>query len=218
MLPDPFRLAVAFVPLAAYCLLIALLNARRKPFITTGGCDLAALGAALSGLVLVGPIELFRPQAASAEFGSYVWLFLLVFYWLWVWLAVLIARPRLVIYNISDSELRPILSEAARSIDSEARWAGDSLALPKVGVLLHVEQSEFMRNVSLISSGPGQELGGWRRLGGELNERLQSLQVERNPRALGISLVALALMALCTAHLLSDPVRVAQAVREVLSY
>ena len=71
-------------------------------------------------MVLVGPIELFRPEAAIAEFGGYVWLFLLVFYWLWVWLAVLVARPRLVVYNISAEELRPVLAEAARA----ARPAG----------------------------------------------------------------------------------------------
>ena len=81
MLPDPLRLAIALVPLAAYCLVLGILNARRRPFLTSGGADLATLGAALTGLVLIGPIELFRPEKASAEFGSYVWLFLLVFYW-----------------------------------------------------------------------------------------------------------------------------------------
>src|SRR5690349_20902435 len=104
-LPDPLRLAIALVPLAAYFLLLALVNARRRPFVTTGGCDLAVLGAALSGMVLVGPIELFRPEAAAAEFGGYVWVFLIVFYWLCVWLAVLVARPRLVVYNITAEEL-----------------------------------------------------------------------------------------------------------------
>ena len=218
MIPDPFRLAVAVVPLAAYCASIALVNARRKPFITTGGCDLAALGAALTGLVLVGPIELFRPQVASAEYGSYVWLFLLIFYWLWLWLAVLLTRPRLVVYNVSDVELRPVLSEAARKIDPEARWAGDSLALPKLGVHLHVESFEFMRNVSLISNGAGQDLAGWRRLGGELHQRLQSLNVGRSPRSIAFFLIALLLMTLSTLHLAANPNQVAQAVREVFTY
>ncbi|NOY29544.1 MAG: hypothetical protein GXP28_05015 [Planctomycetes bacterium] len=139
MLPDPLRLAIAFVPLASYCFLLGLINARRRPFLTTGGADLAALGAALSGFVLVGPIELFRPEAASAEYGSYVWAFLLVFYWLSIWLTVLLVRPRLVVYNISEEELRPILAEAARAIDPQARWAGESLSLPTLGVQLHLE-------------------------------------------------------------------------------
>jgi len=218
MLPDPLRLTIALVPLASYCLLIALLNARRRPFLTTGGADLAALGAALSGLVLVGPIELFRPEAASAEYGSYVWLFLLVFYWLCVWLLVLLGRPRLVVYNISCEELRPVLAEAARAIDAQARWAGDSLALPTLGVQLHLESFDFMRHVSLISSGTEQNLNGWKQLAWQLKQRLEPLRVEPNPRALGLVLFAIALFAASTSHMLSNPQRVAQAMQELFTY
>ncbi len=218
MLPDPLRLAIALVPLAAYCLVLGILNARRRPFLTSGGADLAALGAALTGLVLIGPIELFRPEQASAEFGSYVWLFLLVFYWLCLWLTALIARPRLVVYNISGDELRPILAETARIIDAQARWAGDSLSLPNLGVQLHVESFEIMRHVSLIASGEKQDLAGWRKLAGELFQRLEPLRVAPNPRALGIVLLAIALMSASIAHMLAHPQLVAQAVEEIFSY
>ena len=218
MLPDPLRLTIALVPLASYGLLIGLLNARRRPFITTGGSDLSALGAALSGLILVGPIELFRPEAASAEFGSYVWLFLLVFYWLCVWLAVLLAKPRLVIYNISTDELRPVLAETARTIDPQARWAGDSLALPTLGVQLHLESFDLMRNVSLVASGSDQNLAGWRQLAGELYQRLKPLRVASNPRALGILLAALVFMIVSTSLMLANPQQVAQAMQEIFTY
>lgn len=217
MLPDPLRLAIALVPLGAYFVLIGLLNARRKPFVTSGGSDLAALGAAASGLVLVGPIELFRPEAASAEFGKYVWLFLLVFYWLWVWLAVLLGRPRLVIYNISGEELRPLLAEAARQIDPQSRWAGDSLALPSLGVQLHVESWDVMRHVSLVSNGSRQSIDGWRQLSAALRDRLGQLQVSRNPRALGLLVIAAALIGISITHMLNHPDRVAQAVEEMFS-
>ena len=218
MLPDPLRLAIALVPLAAYCLVLGILNARRRPFLTSGGADLAALGAALTGLVLIGPIELFRPEQASAEFGSYVWLFLVVFYWLCLWLTALVARPRLVVYNISGDELRPILAETARIIDAQARWAGDSLSLPNLGVQLHVESFEIMRHVSLIASGEKQDLAGWRQLAGELFQRLEPLRVAPNPRALGIVLLAIALMSASIAHMLAHPQLVAQAVEEIFSY
>ena len=218
MLPDPLRLAIAFVPLAAYCLVLGILNARRRPFLTSGGADLAALGAALTGLVLIGPIELFRPEKASAEFGSYVWLFLVVFYWLCLWLTALVARPRLVVYNISGEELRPILAETARIIDAQARWAGDSLSLPNLGVQLHVESFEIMRHVSLIASGEKQDLAGWRQLAGELFQRLKPLRVAPNPRALGIVLLAIALMSASIVHMLAHPQLVAQAVEEIFSY
>jgi hypothetical protein len=218
MIPDPLRLAIALVPLAAYCVLLGLINARRRPFITTGGCDLAALGAALSGLILVGPIELFRPEAASAEFGGYVWLFLLVFYWLWVWLAVLVARPRLVVYNIRGEELRPVLAEVARKLDSHARWAGDSLSLPNLGVTFHIECFEIMRHCSLVSSGGKQDMEGWQRVSAELRTELAMQRVSPNPRALGLMLAATALFAVSVLHMLNHPHEVAQAVNEMTSF
>ena len=217
-MPDPLRLTIALVPLASYALLIGLINARRRPFITTGGADLAALGTALSGLILVGPIELFRPEAASAEYGRYVWIFMLVFYWLCVLLAVLLSKPRLVVYNISIDELRPILAETARSIDAQARWAGDSLALPTLGVQLHLQSFELMRNVSLVSSGDAQDLAGWRKLGSNLYQRLRPLRVAPNPRSLGILLAAIALFTASTARMLANPEHVAQAVQEIFTY
>jgi hypothetical protein len=218
MLPDALRLAIALVPLAAYCLLLALVNARRRPFATTGGCDLATLGAALSGFVLVGPIELFRPEAASAEFGGYVWLFLLVFYWLWVWLAVLVARPRLVVYNVSSQELRPIVAETARRLDPQARWAGDSLSLPTLGVSLNMECFEIMRHGSLIAAGGKQNVAGWKQLSAELRTQLATLRVGRNPRALGFTLVAIALLVVSINQMKSNPQEVAQSMHEMLNF
>ena len=113
---------------------------RRRPFLTSGGSDLTALGVALSGLMFVGPLELFRPEAATREFGNYIWLFLLLFYWLWLLLVVLLARPRLVVYNISMEELHPVLAEAAGRLDPDARWAGNHLTLPRLGVQLASRQ------------------------------------------------------------------------------
>jgi hypothetical protein len=218
MIPDPLRLAIALVPLAAYFLLLALVNMRRRPFVTTGGCDLAALGGALSGMMLVGPIELFRPEAASTDYGGYVWLFMVVFYWLCVWLAVLVARPRLVVYNISAEELRPVLAEAAREVDPQARWAGDSLALPTLGVALHMESFDIMRHASIKSSGGKQNLAGWKRLSAELRNQLATLRVGRNPRALGFTLAAIGLITLSIVHMLNGPDQVAEAVQEMLSF
>lgn len=218
MIPDPFRLAIALVPLAAYCVLLGLVNARRRPFVTTGGCDLAALGAALSGLVLVGPIELFRPEEASAQFGSFVWLFLLVFYWLCVWLAVLIAKPRLVVYNIREEELRPVLAEVARKLDPQSRWAGDSLAMPTLGVQLHLECFEIMRHSSLVASGIKQNMAGWQQLSAELRTQLATLRVGANPRSLGLTLSAIALLAISITQMLVQPHEVAAAMKEMLSF
>jgi hypothetical protein len=218
MFVDPFRLSIALVPLAAYLLLLALVNLRRRPFPTTGGSDLAALGVALSGLAFVGPIDLFRPEAATAEFGNYIWIVMLAFYWLWVLLAVLVARPRLVVYNVSAEELHPVLAEAAARLDADSRWAGNSLALPNLGVQLHLESFDLMRNVSLVASGNRQNLDGWRQLARELMTALRPVRVKPNPRGVGLLLVAILLMTGSLASLVSHPKELAYGVKEVFAF
>lgn len=215
---DPFRLAIAIVPVAAYVLLLGLVNFRRRPFLTSGGADLAALGLALSGLMFVGPLELFRPEAATRSFGNYIWLFLLLFYWLWLVLLVLLSRPRLVIYNISIEELHPVLAETAARLDLSARWAGNHLSLPTLGVQLHLDSLDLMRNVSLVSGGGRQNIDGWRRLSRELGHSLRTVRVKSNPRAIGFLIVSLLLLAISVTQLLSHPEGMAQAMNEVFSY
>jgi hypothetical protein len=218
MLFDPFRLAIALVPLAAYLLLLALVNLRRRPFLTSGGSDLAALGVALTGLAFVGPLELFRPDAATTEFGNYIWPIMVMFYWLWVLLVILAGRPRLVVYNVSSEELHPVLAEAASRLDADSRWAGNSLSLPNLGVQLHLESFDLMRNVSLASSGSRQNLDGWRELARELAAALRPVRVKPNPRGVGFLLLALVLLAGSLASLVNHPNELAYAVEEVFAF
>jgi hypothetical protein len=168
--------------------------------------------------MFVGPLELFRPEAATREFGNWIWLFLMLFYWLCLLLLVLLARPRLVVYNISMEELHPLLAEAAGRLDPEARWAGNHLTLPKLGVQLHLDSFDAMRNVSLASSGSRQNIDGWRRLARELSRSLAPMRVKRNPRAIGLLIVSLALLAVSVTQLVKHPVETAQAMSEVFAY
>jgi hypothetical protein len=218
MIVDPFRLAIALVPVAAYALVLAWINQRRRPFLTSGGSDLTALGVALSGLMFVGPLELFRPEAATREFGNTIWVFLVLFYWLCLLLVVLLARPRLVVYNISMEELHPVVADAAGRLDPEARWAGNHLMLPKLGVQLHLDSFDAVRNVSLVSSGGQQNIDGWRRLARELSRSLAPIRVKRNPHAIGLMLVSVLLLAVSVMQLLSYPEKTLEAMREVLAY
>ena len=218
MTVDPFRLAIALVPLAAYALLLGFINARRRPFATSGGSDLTALGVALTGLVFVGPLELFRPMSATREMGNYIWLMLLLFYWLWLLLVVLLSRPRLVVYNISMEELHPVLAEVASRIDPDARWSANHLTLPRLGVQLHLDSLDIMRNVSLVSSGGRQNIDGWRKLARELRPALATVRVKSNPRALGLLIVSLALFALTLTQLFMRPEALMQAMNEVFAY
>lgn len=218
MMVDPLRLAIALVPLAAYGFILTWINAGRRPFLTSGGCDLLALGIAVSGLIFVGPLELFRPESATRSFGNFIWLFLLLFYGLWLLLVVLLGRPRLVVYNIRHEELHPVLAEIASRLDPAARWAGNHLSLPGLNVQLHLDSFELMRNVSLVSSGGRQSIEGWRRLAAELGPALRRIRVRRNPRSIGFLAISLALLTASIWQLLSRPEAVPQSLNEIFAF
>lgn len=105
---------------------------------------------------------------------------MLVFYGLCVSLLVLLMRPRLVIYNISMEELRPILTKVALNLDAKSRWSGDALLLPSLNVHLHAEPVEWIRNVQLSSGGNQQSYEGWKKLELELEQALRKLAVRPN--------------------------------------
>lgn len=212
---DPLHFVIGVGPLAVYLLLIGILNYSRRPFLTTGSRDATALGVAISGLIIAGPMELFMPPAAADRFSGWVWILLLMFYGLCVSLCILLMRPRLVIYNISADQLRPILMAAVHEIDKESRWAGDSLSVPALGIQLHVEPS-ILRNVQLVSSGPRQNLDGWARLEQKLGEALAPIRSSRNPVGLGMMIIAGLIGLSCAIWMVSSPESVAQSLTEML--
>ncbi len=213
---DPLHLSLSLGPLGVYLMVVGTVNLRRRPMLVSGTSDFAAITIALSGLVVAGPMELFMPEVALAQFGPYIWLLLISFYVLCVALIVLLARPRLVVYNVSMRQLRPLLTEVAQGLDAEARWAGDSLAMPGLGVQLHLEPFATMRNVSLLAVGRHQDLNGWAHLSAALRENLSKIEVRANPR--GYSLTAFGVLMLCLVvwKISVDPQQVAQQLREML--
>jgi hypothetical protein len=170
------------------------------------------LALAVLGLMVVGPRELFFPLAASIRFGAHVWALMIGLYVLFVIFLILFLRPRLVIYNISTEELRPILADLAGTLDADARWAGDSLWLPSLGVQLHVDCVGKMRNVTLASSGPVQNHQGWRRLELALQAALAQVEVPRNVRAMSLISAAVIILLFLMLAVSSDPQDVAQAI------
>lgn len=215
---DPVRFSIAMVPLAAYLAVIGWINCRRTPLVASGASEIAALGLGLLGLVFVGPIELFRPEPATYQFLNYVWVVLLALYLLWVVLAAMISRPRLVVYNLTPEELRPVLSEAASVVDSSFRWAGDALVLPKLGVQLHIDGFGLLRNTSLVSSGPRQSLEGWHRLARQLRANLRGVRVSPHPPAIALILLAVLLVVTCEARLIAGHDQIAEALREIFAF
>jgi len=169
---EAFQLCVALGPVAVYLLLLGTVSLSRRPLLVSGVRDAAALALAVSGMALIGPIELFVPFDAAGQFGPYMWVLLLALYAMGAALWLLVLRPRLVIYNVSVDFLRPILAEVVSRLDADARWAGDSLAIPELGVQLCMDGSGLLRGVSLVSAGGRQEPAGWRRLESALGAAL----------------------------------------------
>jgi len=213
---DPFRLCLALGPVAVYVLLLGTINLSRRPFLVTGTRDAAALGLAVAGFLIIGPIELFFPDAAAVRFGPYVWLLLLAFYVMCLVLVLLLLRPRLIIYNMRADQVRPLLADLASELDTDARWAGDSLSLPALGVQLHIDNIAAMRNVSLVSLGPNQNHAGWKRLELALGAVLSRQEVRRNPRGISLLSAGVLISVALVWAIARDPHAVAQTLFDML--
>ena len=209
---DPFRLTLALGPAAIYLLLLGMINLSRRPLLLSGGRDAAALALAVTGMLIVGPFELFLPQASVMRYGPYVWVMVLTFYGLSIAMGILMLRPRLVIYNISADKLRPILAEVVASLDSDARWAGDSLVLPNLAVQLSIDNFRTMRNVSLKSVSGNQDLHGWRRLEQGLAGALSQETVSRSPRGLVLIFAGLLILGGLAMVIYRDPQAITQSI------
>ncbi len=208
---DPLHFCIAVAPLAVYLLLLGVMNLRGRPFVTTGARDAAALGIGLVGFVIAGPMELFFPEGAASRFGGWVWVMLIVFYGLCVSLAVLLMRSRIVVYNVSLEQLRPILTSVAMKLDKRSRWTGDSLLMPDQRVHLHVEPVSALKNVQLTAGGSQQSYEGWQALESELNIALKRLPVGPNLVGVPFLIVSGALAVGAATWMLQDQQAVAQA-------
>ena len=216
---DPFRLCLALGPLAIYLLLLGSINFWRRPFITTGARDVAALGIGISGLVLVGPIELLTPDTLPPPFDELLWVFWLTIatlYFLVFSLIVLSVRPRISIYNVASDELRAVLARVAPVLDPQARWAGSSLVLPGLGVELFLDDFVVLRHVSLVPLGTSQSYRGWRQLERALSAALRGQRSSISPAAFSFLLLGSMMLAAILVSWSRNPQAVAKAFREML--
>ena len=216
---DPFRLCLALGPLAIYLSLMGVLNLGRRPFLTSSARDIAAVGIALSGLIIVGPLELFLPHLLAVRFGDYLWLYwllLISFYFSTLTLLVLSARPRISLYNLSREEARELVANVATNLDPASTWAGDSLVIPALQVQLHLDPFLPLKSVALSPVGPRQSLQGWKRLELALAAALRQTEVAPNPAGVSFLLMGILLFAAILTGWISDPQAVAKAFGEVL--
>jgi hypothetical protein len=215
---DSLHLSIALGPLAIYFLVLGLLNLTPRPFLTTGARDWAVLGLAVSGFVVVGPMELFFPENAATTFGTFAWALMLALYGLFVLLTCLLSRPRLVIYNLTADELRGVLDESLPKLDADARWAGDNLLLPNVGVQAHLEPFAALKNVQIVASGPRQNYMGWRNFELHLATALRPMRVAPNPYGITQLFFAGVMVLAIIIWVAGDQQAVAQSLHEMLRW
>ena len=182
---------IVVLPLSVYLTVLGSLHLRRCPFVTTHGRDIAILAVAISGFVVIGPMELFFPENAVARFGPYVWLMLLAFYGLIVSLLSMLLRPGLVIYNVREDQIRPVLSDVISKLD-KPHWSGENVRLPNLKVHFQLEAHPWLRTVQLVSTGRHQNLVGWRQL--ELELRNVIGHVPSHPNLFGPLFIASAIL------------------------
>ncbi|MBX3419300.1 MAG: hypothetical protein KF851_16975 [Pirellulaceae bacterium] len=156
------------------------------------------------------------PEAVAIRFGPYVWLFLLVFYGLCISLIVLLLRPRIVVYNATIEQIRPLITDIAKSFDQKSRWTGDSMIIPNRRVHFHVEAVDWLRNVQIVATGNDQSYDGWRAVEKKLREATQDSRVPPNFWGTGFLLASLTLAILSGVLLFQNQVEVAAAFRDFL--
>ena len=213
---DPLHLCVALTPLSLYLLFAAWVNLRTRPFMLGGLVDSLLLALGISGLVVAGPLELFLPESAAFRFGPSVWLLLIVLYFLAAALIILSQRPRIIVYNTTAEELRPIIATIVQQLDETARWAGDSVALPKLGVQLHLDRSPTLRNVQLVSTGAVQNFEGWTQIERKLKSQLSEIQTRPGRQGSALLMMGMLMILIVAMALVVDRASIAQSLQEML--
>lgn len=191
---DVIPLWAAFAPLGCYLLLLGAAHAARRPVAWSGTWDGLLLGASVAGLVLVGPVALLQPATGHSAWNVVL---LLLVAGLFMALGMLVSRPRLVIYNVTVDQVRPLVADVVARLDPAARWAGTTAALPTRRFEVRIDGHGPMRSVTLVAAGdrPGAE--GWGEFCGRLRGALRGMRVRSSPWAavflsLGIGILATA--------------------------
>lgn len=214
---DPLRLIIAMVPLAAYLLLLGLINLRRRPVMMNGACDNLLLGFGLAGFAMVGPIELLLlPESTAFRFGGYAWVMLIILYVLSVLLLVMLGGPRLTVYNVAFEQLHAALADVVSRLDDQARWTGDTVFLPNRGVQFYLDRHPRLHNVQITALGNYQNFESWHLLEKELRVALRDTAKASRSFGIVFMFLALAMFAVALDKVCYDRGEIAQSFNEML--
>lgn len=211
------QIAIAVAPLTIYLLYWAAIRFWGGVKVISGLADAYLLGLSLTGFFLVGPLDLFLPEAAAARFGPFVWLLLLTLYFLILSLIVLVDRPRIVLYNVTAQQVRPIVAKIAQEVDRETRWAGDACVMPQIQMQFHITSTSWSRTTQLAAVGWRQNFAAWKAMETRLREEFPPMAAP-SPRNSGLLLLAAAtvLVLIALQGIVRDHQHLAQALSDFL--
>ena len=169
---------IALLPLGCYLIGLAWAHLRRRPLAVSGVFDGVMLAVAVSGLAVVGPLALLVPVTGGSPWS---WPVLAFLFALCVAVCTLVSRPRMVVYNITVEQFRPLVAEVVSALDPKARWAGESASLPDRGFQLHIEGNGPLRTVSVVNVGERSSPEGWGEFTRRLRRAVRGLRVHRSP-------------------------------------
>ena len=170
----------ALIPFSFYLLFLGIINLSPKPLMLTGRQDLIALSLGISGLVIVGPLQILLPQAGIIRFGMHVWYPLVVLYIFGVLWLLILSRPRLVLYNVNQDDFANILSH----LMEREGWANlrneNVVLINNLGIQFEILPVVLMKNVTLRATHNKQSNTGWREFHQSLQRELHSHHSLRN--------------------------------------
>ena len=175
---DAVPLWAALPPLGVYLLALGRLHLRRRPTAISGAWDFVFVAVSLVGFAVVGPLALVAPATAGP---SWTMLMFLLVFTLLAAIGVLAARPRIVVYNITLDQLRPVVAEVTGRLDASARWAGETAALPGRDIQIHLDGRGGMRTVSVVAVGSRTSPEGWSEFSRRLRQAVHRLRVSPSP-------------------------------------
>lgn len=213
---NPFSLIIALGPIGMYWILIGSLHLRRRPWVVSGSRDLACLGLAMIGMFLVGPAELFFPNAAFNLLGVSVWLLILLLYGTFLLFVVLNSKPRLVVYGFDEEELTAQVADALLEMDPSARRLGQHFVSPGLQIEAVVEEAGFGKIGHVVTTRREQNLAGWGRLERALRARFRERSISPRPGGKVWLLMGIGVIGSIVYALASHPQEVAQGFRAML--
>ncbi len=111
------------------------------------------------GMFMIGPAELFFPNAAFNLHGVSVWAIILLLYVSLLIFFILNSRPRIVAYGFRDHELVSFLYTALEKLDPSARWLDKHFIAPGLQIEGVVEQAGFGQIAHAVTTTRDQNVG-----------------------------------------------------------